>query len=348
MIKYLVDKDCSLLSAMKKVDSCGSRSLIVVDNKNKLLGTLTDGDIRRSILKTNNLSQTIKNIYYKKPLFVFENDFLIKKTKEIFEEKNCDIIPIVDKKSIVKDVILSKNFSEKKISMKEKNLPIVIMAGGYGIRLKPFTNILPKPLIPINGKAVLEHIVDFFSFYGYNNFNLIVHYKQDIIKSFLKNIKSNLKFKFFEEKIPLGTAGGLKYLKKKISGDFILTNSDTIFDLDLNNFVNFHKKNKYQFSMVVTKKDYKIPYGICEINQSGVIKKLSEKPSMYFNINAGFYIINSKCLKYIPKVGKFDMNELINKLLKNNVKIAAYFVPDSSVVDVGKWSDFNKLNLEKN
>ncbi len=347
MIKFLVDQDCSLIAAMKKVDNCGSRSLVVVDNKNKLLGTLTDGDIRRSILRTNNLSQTIKNIYYKKPAFVFENNFSIKQTKEIFEKKNCDLIPVINEKKIVKDVILSKNFSGKKISTQEKNLPIVIMAGGYGIRLKPFTNILPKPLIPVKGKAVLEHIVDFFSFYGYNNFNLIVHYKHDIIKSFLKSIKSNLKFKFYEEKIPLGTAGGLKYLKKKISGDFILTNSDTIFDLNINNFINFHKKNNYQFTMVVTKKDYKIPYGICDISKRGVIKKLSEKPSMYFNINSGFYILNSKCFKYIPNSGKFDITELINKLLKNNIKIGAYFVPDSSVIDVGKWSDFNKLNIKK-
>ena len=222
------------------------------------------------------------------------------------------------------------------------------MAGGYGIRLKPFTNILPKPLIPVKGKAVLEHIIDFFSFYGYNNFNLIVHYKHDIIKSFLKSIKSNNKFNFLEEKVPLGTAGGLKYLKKKLLGDFILTNSDTIFDLNINNFINFHKKNNYKFSMVVTKKDYKIPYGICDINQNGAVKKLNEKPSMYFNVNSGFYIINSKCLKYIPKSGKFHITELINKLLKNNIKIGAYFVPDSSVIDVGKWSDFNKLNLENN
>ena len=347
MIKFLVDQDCSLISAMQKVDKSGLRSLVVIDKKKKLLGTLTDGDIRRSILRTNNLSKTIKKIFNKKPAFVFENNFSIKKTKEIFEKKNCDIIPVINENRVVKDVILSKNFSSKKISSQEKNLPIVIMAGGYGIRLKPFTNILPKPLIPVKGKAVLEHIIDFFSFYGYNNFNLIVHYKYDIIRSFLKSIKSNLKFNFFKEKTPLGTAGGLNFLKKKISGNFILTNSDTIFDLNINNFVNFHKKNNFQFSMIVTKKKYQIPYGICDINQKGIIKKLSEKPNMHFNINSGLYILNSKCLKYIPKTGKFDITELINKLLKNRIKIGAYFVPDSSVIDVGKWSDFNKLNIKK-
>ena len=214
MIKFLVDQDCSLISAMQKVDKSGLRSLVVIEKK-KLLGTLTDGDIRRSILRTNNLSKTIKKIFNKKPAFVFENNFSIKKTKEIFEKKNCDIIPVINENRVVKDVILSKNFSSKKISSQEKNLPIVIMAGGYGIRLKPFTNILPKPLIPVKGKAVLEHIIDFFSFYGYNNFNLIVHYKYDIIRSFLKSIKSNLKFNFFKEKTPLGTAGGLNFLKKK-------------------------------------------------------------------------------------------------------------------------------------
>ena len=99
--------------------------------------------------------------------------------------------------------------------------------------------------------------------------------------------------------------------------------------------------------MIVTKKKYQIPYGICDINQKGIIKKLSEKPSMHFNINSGLYILNSKCLKYIPKTGKFDITELINKLLKNRIKIGAYFVPDSSVIDVGKWSDFNKLNIKK-
>ena len=116
------------------------------------------------------------------------------------------------------------------------------MAGGYGIRLKPFTNILPKPLMPVKGKAVIEHLIDLFSFYGYNNFNLLVHYKHNIIRSFLK-------------RVPLGTAGGLKLLKKKLSGDFIVTYSDTIFDLNINNFVTFHKKNNFKFSMVVTKKN---------------------------------------------------------------------------------------------
>ena len=345
--KYLVNKDCSLLLAMKKVDSCGSRSLIVIDKKKKLLGTLTDGDIRRSILKKTNLSETIRSIYFKKPAYIYEKNFSFKSAKEIFEKKNCDLIPIINKNKVVKDVILSKNFSGKKFNIAEKNLPIVIMAGGYGVRLKPFTNILPKPLMPVKGKAVIEHLIELFSFYGYNNFNLLVHYKHKIIQSFLRSVKSNIKLKFYEEKKPLGTAGGLKLLKKRLSGDFIVTYSDTIFDLNINNFVNYHKKNKFKFSIVVTKKNYRIPYGVCEINKKGTIKKINEKPNYDLNVNSGMYIINSICLKYIPNIDQFHITDLVNILLKKKIKVGAYFVPDSSIIAVGKWNNFNKLNFEK-
>jgi dTDP-glucose pyrophosphorylase len=345
--KYLVKKNSSLLAAMQKVDKSGTRSLIVVDNNNKLLGTLTDGDIRRSILKKNDLSGTIESIYFKKPAYVLEKKFSKKLANEIFEKKNCDIIPVIDGKKIVKDIILSKNFNAKKISAIEKKIAVVIMAGGYGVRLKPFTTILPKPLIPIKGKAVIEHLLDLFTLYGFNKFNLLIHYKQNIIKSYLKSVKPNIKFNFVEEKNPLGTAGGLKLLKKNLTNDFIVTYSDTIFDLNVSNFISFHKKNKFKFSMVVTKKDYKIPYGVCAIDSRGMVKKINEKPSYNLNVNSGLYAMNSDCLKYIPKNGVFHVTDLIKKLLKNKIKIGAYFVPDSSIMDVGQWNDFNKVNLKE-
>ena len=238
-------------------------------------------------------------------------------------------------------------FGNKKIDQNfNKKIPVVIMAGGKGTRLEPFTKVLPKPLIPIDDKTVIERIIEKFRNFGLDTFYISINYKSKIIKSFFEELNPNYKVKFLEEKKPLGTIGSLGFIKQKINEDIIITNSDIIVDLDIKDFYNFHKDNKNDLSIVVAAKEYEIPYGSCEINSKGKLTKINEKPILNFLVNTGLYILNNASLKKIKKNKRLDMDELINHLLKKKKKVMVFPVSEKSWIDIGQWVEYKKT-IEK-
>ena len=213
------------------------------------------------------------------------------------------------------------------------------MAGGLGRRLAPFTNILPKALLPLNGKPIIEHIFQSFSSQKFENFYLCLKHQSEIIKAYLKK-NNKLKINFVNEKKPLGTCGALRLIKNRISTDFFLTNCDVLFDINFEDILNFNKKNKNSITIVASEKEYKIQYGVCKISKNGSLSSLVEKPSFDYLINAGLYLINNKILNFIPKK-RFDLPDLINIAKKKKKKVSVYFISDKSWIDVGQWDEFN-------
>ena len=244
MKNFLINQNVKLSSALRLINKGGYRSLIVVDKENKLLGTLTDSDIRRAIIKGIKNHNSINNFYNQEPIFFKEKKYTIKKIKSKFLSQRLDLIPIVDKTNkLVKILFWDKILKNKKHLYKKMNTSVVIMSGGKGMRLKPFTNILPKPLIPIKNKAVIQHIIDSFTIFGINDFFITINYKGKILKAYYEELKPLYKVKFIEESKSLGTAGSLGIINDKTSNPIIVTNCDIIAKINYFDFLNHHKKD---------------------------------------------------------------------------------------------------------
>ena len=345
MKDLLIKKNNTIIEALKKIGKSAEKNLIVVDNKNKLLGILSDGDLRRAILRKKKLTDKIDKIYNKKSFYLYEKKLIIEDLKKQFIEKKIFFVPVVDDQKKIKDILTwDKVFSKKNpVKIYKRNIPVVIMAGGRGTRLEPFTKVLPKPLIPIEDKTVIEHIIDSFTKYGSKNFFISLNYKSKILKSFFEELNPPYSIKYLEENSPLGTAGALHLLKNKMKRDFYVTNSDIILKIDHTDLYDFHAKNKNDITIVVVAKEYEIPYGTCEINSNGRLSSIKEKPKFNFLINSGLYLFNYKILNHIKENKKLDMNELIQTLIKKGKKIKIFPVPEKMWTDVGQWVEYKKI-----
>ncbi len=340
---YFIDHNEKINSALKYLNKNQDKCLVVIDGKNKLIGTLTDGDIRRSILKGVSFKQSIKKIINKKPFFIrlkkSQKNREIHIPKSVF--KNYSVVPIVDSNKIVKRIITSKisSFKGKKgIKIFSQEIPVVIMAGGEGKRLLPHTAILPKPLIPYQGKSMVEHIINRFENYGFKKFILTVQYKSKLMEAYFSNMFKK-KISFIFEKRPLGTAGSLKKLKKKLECFFVI-NCDTLVNCDYISLLNFHNENKNDLTIVASRKVEKLKYGSCEITKNGNLKKIKEKPEVSFLANTGCYLLNSKILKLIKKNEKLDMNTFIERAISKKYKVSVFPIQENEWLDLGTWNKF--------
>ncbi len=350
MIKLLTNPKITLREALKLLKTTGKKCVIIVDKKNKLLGTLTDGDLRNHILSGKKLDQTIEKVFNSNPTFFFQNKLNLKNAKKEIIKNRYELVPIVNENKIVVDVLTWDQAlsSDLKISKSNLKASVIIMAGGKGTRMQPFTHILPKPLIPIKGKAIIEHIIDKFCHYGVKDFHVSVNYKSSLIEAYFKELKPKYKVTFIKENTPLGTAGVLNKLKKQFDQPVFVSNSDIIVETDFLDIYNYHKKHKNKITVVASAKNYEIPYGVCKIDKNGNLNNITEKPRFNFLVNTGLYIINPEILKSIPKNKKFDMTDLIKKVKLSKKKIGVYPVDEDSWIDIGQWNEYklavNKLN----
>ena len=342
----LINSNVSVREAMKQLDKdkTAEKVLFVVTEGKTLIGSLTDGDIRRWILNDGSLSESVEKACFKQTYFVYAKYDLAKIQNEIIN-RQIAYIPVLDEeKRIVEFLIWDKIFAgvvHKKVKDKIEN-DVVIMAGGMGTRLDPFTRILPKPLIPIGDKTILEIIIDKFLDYQVGHFYISVGHKAKIIKSYFEELQPKYRITFLDEEKPLGTIGALKQLEGRIEGDIFLTNCDIIIDADYADILKHHKEMNNDITLVVSLKHYNIPYGICEIENGGLLKKIEEKPEYSFLVNTGMYIINHKLLKYIPKDEFYHITHLIEKVKSLDKKVGVYPISENSWSDTGEWVEYRK------
>ena len=343
MKNLIIKQEFTIKQSLKKLNQSGEKSLVVVDTKtNVLLGTISDGDLRRAILSGSIINDSISEIYEKNPTVLIEGCFKNRDVKKIFINKKYDIIPVInDKKELVNiltwDVVFK---NDKKIIGEKINVPVVIMAGGKGTRMEPFTKVLPKPLIPIHDRPIIEHIIDRFIDIGCTDFHLTVNYKGKILKAYFEELNPKYKISFVDEDEPLGTAGSLRFLEGQITTPFFVTNCDIIIKADHQKLYNFHLKNKFDITLVASAKEYIIPYGTCDLTEDGHLAQINEKPKFNFLVNTGLYVLNPDIL--IPQNKFYHITHLIDNLNKNGKKIGVYPVDEDSWIDIGQWAEYKK------
>ena len=334
--KILLKKNNSIFDAVKSLNKTNYQVCLIVDDKKKLLGTITDGDIRRSIIKKINFNNSVIKIMNKKPVFIREG-FDVSSVEKLMKKKSVLQLPVVNKQKEVVNLVVWKDD-------KTNNNRVIIMAGGLGKRLRPLTSRLPKPMIKIKNKPILEHIINKLKSQGFNNVTISVRYLAKTIKNFFKNGKNfGVNINYLHEKKVLGTAGSLSLIKpKKNEDDYIIINADTIFDLNLNDLINFHKKKNSLLTMAIRQEFFKSDYGIIK-SKGYKFDKIEEKPIITTYVNAGIYIVSKKVLKNIKKNKYLDMPDLFNELKKKKNKKIFLFPIYENYQEVGTLKDLKKL-----
>ena len=343
MKNILVKTSITIKEAMKILDETAEKCLLVAEN-NKLLGTLTDGDLRRSILSGAPFNDDITKSYNKKPTIIIENMYTRENVKLLLREKRLDLIPVVDEdNNIITYHTWTSLGDKKKSSNKLEKVKVVIMAGGKGTRLEPFTKVLPKPLVPVYEKPIIEHIIQRFTEFGVNEFHLTLNYKGRLLKAYFEELQPDYKIAYVDEKKPMGTAGSLQLLNGKFTDPFFVTNCDIIIKANYASLYKFHLNGGYDISLVASAKDYVIPYGTCELNSDGHLSHINEKPSYNFLINTGLYVLNPAILNLIPKNKFFHITHLIDEAKKNGKKVGVFPIDDDAWIDVGQWAEYQKV-----
>tara|TARA_B100001248_G_scaffold262654_1_gene260455 strand:- start:15140 stop:16195 length:1056 start_codon:yes stop_codon:yes gene_type:complete len=345
MKNIFISPSTKILEAMRLLGSTSSKCLIVSGKNKFFYGTLNDGDLRRGILKGLSGKETIKSLYQKKPIVIYEKEFSLNTAKNLMRKNLLSILPVLNKENLVINYLAWNDvFGDKSQSDSLKNINFIIMAGGKGTRLAPFTKVLPKPLLPIDEKPIIQHIIEKFLNFGGKNFFISVNYKSLLLKSFFNELKPSYNIKFLEEQEPLGTVGGLQLHKTKLNkNDIFLSNCDVLLDVDFSEMYDFHKKRKNDLTIVASTKNYEIPYGICQIDKKGKLKKIVEKPKSKFFVNTGFYIMKRQILNLIPKNRFFHMTQLIELAKKKKYSVAVYPIGDKDWIDIGQLSNYTDI-----
>jgi dTDP-glucose pyrophosphorylase len=344
MKNLLINTNRSLKYALRQLNLSGEKCLIVIDDDEKYLGTLSDGDVRNAILNREGINQPIQPVYNDNSTFLLEGEYTKKEVKQVFLKNKYDLIPVIDKSNNVVDVLTwTKIFENGKNQVnKSLDVPVVIMAGGKGTRMEPFTKVLPKPLIPVGDKTIIEHIIERFTVIGCSEFYLTVNHKSKIMKAYFEELQPDYLVHFVDEENPLGTGGSLSLLKGQFDKPFFVSNCDIIVKADCSSLYEFHRKGEYDVTLVASAKDYIIPYGTCELNGNGHLSHINEKPKYDFLINTGLYVVNPKMIDIIPNNKFYHITHLIEDAIKQGYKVGVFPVDDDSWVDVGQWSEYKK------
>lgn len=342
----LIHETESIKDALKKLDKTAEKVLLVTDEKNRLLGTITDGDVRRYILSGKDIENDIKEVYNKKPRYLKKEGFSVEKAKKLLVGNKIDLVPILDENNRPVDFMTwSQVFAEEKVKMPKEgkiDIPVVIMAGGKGERLVPFTRIFPKALIPIGDKPIIEIIIDEFKKQGSSIYYITLNHKSKMIESYFNNVKRDYEIKFIMEDKFLGTAGSLKLLEEEINDIFIVSNCDVFVKANFKGVVDLHKEQNASLTVLSSIQHHRIPYGVMKFKEGGEVVDIFEKPEYTFMINTGVYILSKESLQLIPEKSRLDMTDLVKSLIKNNKKVITYPVNESDYVDIGQWEEYKK------
>lgn len=343
---YVVRDDFTVKETIEKMNKEVIKAVVVINYLNEVVGIFSNGDMRRYFLKGGSLDEKITVAMNHNPhVFTSYEDVEIERSlvKRI-------LYPIVDGFGRLIDVVdYEKNINTAQISGSLKDIPLVVMAGGKGTRLYPYTKILPKPLMPIGDVTITERIIFSFERYGCNKIIMILNYKEGLIRAYFNEIKKKYSMEYITEEKFLGTAGGLKYLKGKVNSTFFLTNCDIIVNADIDTAYKIHKQNKNKITMICSKKSITIPYGVVEMDDKGNMVSMEEKPELSYLINTGVYIIEPDILDNIEDDENIGMPSLIARCKSLGYKVGVFPISEDAWLDMGQFNEMdnmiNKLGL---
>ena len=317
-----VGNECmTVLEVMKKIDRNTSGAFFIQDAKERLCGCITDGDIRRWILKAGDLKKPVGEVMNKSPKYIFEEERY--RADQVMKQGFITTLPVINSKRQVVDVIVlnkSMIFPEQNNRQTLASVPVVVMAGGMGTRLYPYTKILPKPLIPIGDTPIVERIMDCFVEYG---------------KSY--------SIEYVEEPKPLGTGGSIKLIQKTFDKPLFVINCDSIILADYSKVYEYHRKSDNAITMVSALKNITVPYGVIHSGENGEILSMEEKPNLSYFINTGMYIINPETIDLIPDDTVFHMTQLVDRVMGNGGKVGMYPVSEDSFLDMGEFDEMKRM-----
>lgn len=333
-----------LFQLMEKIDRNGYGILFLLDDDGSLVASISDGDLRRWIIKNGNLNADVSQIANFKPRFLYIKDKNIAGT--FMQEQRISMVPILDQRKRIIDICVCFELEEEfnsKDSHALEDTKVIIMAGGKGTRLFPYTKILPKPLIPIGDIPILERILQQFISYGAENIFLVVNYKKEMIKAYFSELYSVYKIKYVDEDSPLGTAGGVRLIKESFDKPVIITNCDTIIDADYGDIMRHHIESGNDMTIVSSYKDTQIRYGVIHAKEGGQIESIEEKPHIAYFINTGMYVVNPEYLKLIPENEAYNMTDLSEKLICLGKKVGMYPIGEKSFLDMGEFEEMKRM-----
>lgn len=340
--KLKLNKKSTLKEALEIIDSGAMQIALVVDSNDRLIGTITDGDIRRGFLKGLSLDSSIDSIIYATPTTAQIGD-----TKEeilkVAVSKKLHQIPVLDNNGRVVDLLEI----DELLKPKEKSNRVVLMVGGLGSRLRPLTKTTPKPMLKVGSKPILQTIIEKFVEYGYTNFILCVNYKSHIIKKYFGDGSNfGVKIEYVHEKKQMGTAGALSLIEEPFGEPFFVMNGDLLTNVNFDHLEAWHIANDATATMCVREYEFQVPYGVVEV-EDGKVVSIKEKPTHKFFVSAGIYMLSPKALEFVPKNQFFDMPTLFEKLIELN-KSTVSFPLREYWLDIGRVEEYEKANEEYN
>ncbi len=342
--RFLLPQSHTIRQAMEQLEKTEEKIVFVVDESSRLVGSLTDGDIRRWILSDGDLTSTVLPVCHRTP-YVVDETYDAERVRHHMVAENFACVPVVDAERRVVRLLWLRSMLQDAVSVRSQTqlaLPVVIMAGGIGTRLEPFTRVLPKPLIPVGDRTVIEVIVGQFLPYGLDHFYLSVNYKSKIIKSFFEELAPPYALDYVEEDEPLGTAGSLRALYTPTPSSMFVTNCDIIVRADYAELVAFHDAGGYDLTLVASLKEYRIPYGVCELEKGGGLGKILEKPQYNFLVNTGMYLVRRDRLNLIREGERCDMPEFMERIKQAGGRVGVFPIGTEAWVDIGQWDEYRK------
>ena len=345
---FLIVPSATVVEAMQKIDANAKGILFAMDANQKLIGVITDGDIRRWLIKTGELQGTVEQIMNKNPRVIYQKEIVF--AEECIEKYQITALPVVNEQGVVLDILFrgAVENGRRKPKCNLKDVPVVIMAGGKGTRLYPYTKVLPKPLIPIGDIPIMERIIERFRNYGVKQFWATVNYRKNMIKSYFSESLSNCDICYVEEEKPLGTAGSLSLIEEGFEKPFIVTNCDILIQADYEDIYRYHQESGNELTIVTALKNIVVPYGVVHSSENGAVLSMEEKPKLSYFVNTGMYILSSELLKEIPKDTFFHMTDLSNKLLAEGRKVGMYPISEDSFLDMGEFEEMHRMEAKLN
>ena len=333
----------TLLAGLKQMDAEKVKMLFIFEGQH-FVSILTVGDIQRAIVNNINLDEPVASVVVRNKKFAHAGESMDAIRHKMLELR-AECMPVLDDMDELVDVIFWNDIFEKEETALRPtiDLPVVIMAGGKGTRLKPITNVLPKPLVPIGDKTILEVIMDQFESIGCHKFYVSVNYKADMMKYYIGNLDHKYDVEFFMEEKPLGTIGSVSLLKGKIQTPFFVSNCDSINEQDYRDVWDYHVNNHNDMTIVTMVKSIKIPYGVIETGADGLMTALKEKPEQTYQVNTGVYILNPGLIEEIPEGEFFHVTQLMEKVQKRGGRVGCFPVSEHSWRDMGEWREYLKM-----
>lgn len=338
-----VEESESALSAMQKMDEVRQKLLMVQTEQGDFAGLVSIGDIQRHLVNGGELNVPVGEVQRDKIRVCREEDSYEDIRAEMLQYRT-EYMPVLTSDGELSDVIMWEDIFESGDQRREpiEGVTGVIMAGGKGTRLRPLTNVIPKPLVPVGDRPILEHIIDWFDQYGVTDLFISVGYKADMIRQYVAdNVTADVDIKFVEEDQPMGSIGSLSLMREQLKETIVVSNCDILVDNSLADIVDSHREKGNAMTLVSSIKSYDIPYGVVNVDEDGQFIEMDEKPTKSFWVNTGVYVIDEQIYTLVEE-GKMNMDALIDRARSSDHRVGAFPVTEGAWMDVGQWEEYQR------